>query len=155
MRVRRPSHDKDGGGDSRGAEHGVPEAEFGGQTGAALGADARQVAVRADVHERYEETGAAEADADAEEGEARQALGEAVGFGEDEGVAVEECEEDDVDDGQVEGDEHDDGFAGGEDEGAVEGVAEAVEESLFADFDFGSVAVVAGKVPEVLGFPFQ
>ena len=37
-----------------------------------------------------------------------------VGLSEDEGVAVEEGEEDYVDDGQVEGDEQNDGFAQGE-----------------------------------------
>lgn len=109
-----PAHPEERNRDSGGAEHGKPEAEFGGQCVAARGFDAGEVALGPGVDEGDEEGGEAEADADAEEGEAGEPLGEGVGVGEDEGVAVEEGEEDDVDDGEVEGDEHDDWFAEGE-----------------------------------------
>ena len=114
-----PGHPEEGEWDGGGAEHGEPEAELGREAGAAVLFDGGEVALGPGVDQGHEAGGEAEPDADAEEGEAGETFAEVVGFGEDEGVAVEEGKEDDVDDGQVEGDEHDDRFAECEEEGAV------------------------------------
>lgn len=83
-----PAHPEERDRDGRGAKHGEPEAEFGGQGVAACGFDAGEVALGPGVDEGDEEGGEAEAEGNAEEGEAGEALGKAVGDGEDEGVAV-------------------------------------------------------------------
>lgn len=152
-RIRRPSHPEHGDRYRWGAEHGEPETELGGQAISAFLLDGGEVALGPGMDEGHEETGEAEAEADAEEGEAGDALREAVRLGENEGVAVQEGEEDDVYDGQVQCDEHDDGFAEGEDERAVERMREAVQEGFVPNFHFCAIAVVGSEVSEVVGFP--
>lgn len=128
--------------------------ELGREVGAAPLLDGAQLALRSARDVGHQGGGAEQTDCDAEEAEARDALGGVVDVLEDVGVAVEEGEEDDVDDGEVEGDEHYDWFRGGEEEGAVEGAAEAGDEGFLADFDFGAVALVAGVGAQVGRFPF-
>ena len=153
-RVRRPRHPEHGDGNGWRAEHAEPEPEFRWEAVAAGGLDAGEVLARPDVDERHEEGGAAEAEGDTEEGEAGQTLGEAVGFGEDKGVPVQEGEEHDVDDGEVEGEEYDDGFADRQQKGAVQGLADAGEEGFLTDLDFGAVARFRGELAEMGSFPF-
>ena len=90
-----PAHPEHADGDGWRAEHAEPEAGFGGEAMNAAsfcfsgcGFDAGEVFLRPGVDERDEEGGAAEAEADAEEGEAGESFRKAVDVGEDEGVAV-------------------------------------------------------------------
>ena len=153
--VGRPAHPKKRNWDGGSTEHTEPKAELRGEAMTALGFDIGEVALGPDVDNGDKYRGKAQTNADAEECEAGDALGEAVGFGKDKGVAVEKGEEDNVDDSEVEGDEHDDWFAEGEEEGAIKGDAEAVEEGFFADFNLGSISIVSSEFAQVGGFPFQ
>lgn len=74
LRVGRPSHPEHGDRYGWCAEHGEPETELGGQAISALVLDGGEVALRPSIDEGDEETGEAEADADAEEGEAGNAF---------------------------------------------------------------------------------
>ena len=83
--------------------------------------DLGEVALGPDVDGRDEGRGTAEADAYADEAKAGDALGETVRLREDKGVAVEEGEEDDVDNCEVKGKEHNDRFTERKEEGPIKG----------------------------------
>ncbi len=74
-------------------------------------------------------------------------------LGEDERVAIEKGEKDDIDDGQVQSDEDDDRLTECENKRTVKGSAKSSKETNVSDFDFRSIPVIASELPQVRGFP--
>ena len=157
VRARGPAHPEERQGHGGGAEDGEPEAELGREGGcfAAAGPRAGQVLPVPLPDQRDDGQAQGQPHDDAEEAQPREALGDAVGVGEDEGVAVQEGEEDDVDDGDVEGEYQDDGLAEEDQEGPVEGAPHFLGEGFFLDLLGPDVPRVAGDGAELLRFVLE
>ena len=101
-----PGEPEDADRESDGCDHGAGQACFGGCLAAVFALDARVALVVDDAVRAAEE----DADGDADEGEAGDALGPAALFLEDDGEGAEEHVERAVDDGHVDGDDEHDRF---------------------------------------------
>lgn len=142
MRITRPAHPEHRDRHGRGAQHGEPKPKLRGQLVPAVRPCLLHLPCREVADQKHQRCSEEEAGRDAQETEALDAGADVVDLAEDEVVAVEEGEEDDVDDGHVEGDEHDYGLGKSEQEGSVAGAAQARQEGVEPDFDLCSVAVV-------------
>ena len=78
-----------------------------------------------------------------------------IRFREDEGIAIEKCEEDDIDDCQVQCNEYDDGLAEREDERSVESSSKSSDKGNVSDLDLSFIPIIASQLPQVCGFPLQ
>ena len=137
------------------ADHAGQQATFGRQLMATRPLGGREVAFELPICPGDQAGGGAEADFHGQQAEEGLALGEAEGLAENEPVTCEECEEDDVHDGEIERDQHDDGLGGEEGEGAVQVVQHAPTETRGTDLDFGAVPLVPRDVAQVQRLPLQ
>ena len=70
-------------------------------------------------------------------------------------VTIQECEQHDIDDCQINGDENDHGLASSQQEWTIQCTSQTNNERFSADFDFGTIPLIAREVAHMLRFPSE
>ena len=100
------------------------------------------ISFRPEIYQRHEAACKTEANPRTDERKPCSSLREAIGVGENEDIASEESEENDVDGDQIQSDQPYDRLPERQQERSVKGMHQPVQKGLLANLDLGSVALI-------------